>query len=617
MCGIAGILNINHTTRQTDAIRSMTDRIAHRGPDAEGLFVDERIALGHRRLSIIDLQESANQPMWDYSGRYAIVFNGEIYNYSDIKSQLTDYPFRTQSDTEVILASYATWGIHCLEKFNGMFAFAIWDAKEELLFAARDRVGKKPFYYYHSADHFIFSSEIRSLLASGLVPRQLEDSFLAEYFRYQTAMNEHTMVRGVKCLRAGYYAIIKDGKVTELPYWGYDQIQPSVDDYTTARGKVRDLVLDAVRLRMVSDVPVGAFLSGGIDSSLIVACMAELSAAPVNTFTVSFAEKEFDESGYAQQIATQYKTNHYRIIVRPEEFLTSIEDILAAMDTPSGDGPNTYLVAKHTREAGIKVALTGLGGDELFAGYTKFIIYERLMKKRWFLQLPAGVRHIVSKIILLGGPNHRYAKLGILTGLDTWDLSTVYPVLRRSYGQDELDRLLVNPNHVDSTAENLAVLGESISWMGDLSKCTIGELETYTRDVLLRDTDQMSMAHALEVRVPFFDYRLVEYLLSLPDPIKYPLTPKKLLVDAMFPRLPEDISQRPKMGFTLPMEHWLKNELAGMAQQKIEYLADRKEFNGAEVMKKWNDFKNGNARNMWARIWKLVVLSDWLQRNQL
>ncbi len=617
MCGIAGILHLRDNNRQTTAIQSMTDRIAHRGPDAEGIYADHRIALGHRRLAIIDLHESANQPMWDHTGRYVLIYNGEIYNYKEVKAQLPAYPFKTQSDSEVILAAYATWGVQCLERFNGMFAFAIWDATEEVLFMARDRLGKKPFYYHLSADHFVFGSEVRSVLASGLVPRQLEDAWLTEYLLYQAAMNDHTLARGILRLQAGHYAIIKKGKFIETPYWGYDQAQPCDDDYTTAKGKVKDLLLDAVRLRMVSDVPVGAFLSGGIDSSLIVACMAEQATTPINTFTVSFEEKEYDESIFAQQIASLYKANHHRILVKPEEFLNSLEAILASMDTPSGDGPNSYLVAKHTREAGIKVAMSGLGGDELFAGYNKFLIYHRLMKQTWFLKLPFVLRNALTKIMHSVAPNHRFSKFADLAVLKKWDLSNVYPILRRSYSPREIDTLLVRPNHHDKVEEKLSSLTSSVSWMGDFSKCTVGELETYTRDVLLRDTDQMSMAHALEVRVPFFDYRLVSYLLSLPDHIKYPHTPKQLLVDAMAPRLPPEVSQRKKMGFTLPMEHWLKNELAGMTHQNLEYLADRNEFNGQVVMKKWNDFKKGDSGILWTRIWKLLVLSDWLQRNKL
>ena len=431
-------------------------------------------------------------------------------------------------------------------------------------------------------------------------------------------MHDHTMVRGIRRLKAGHYAIIRDGRMTEHPYWSYADVQPSVDEYATAKGKVKDLFLDSVRLRMVSDVPVGAFLSGGIDSSLIVACMAEQSEAPVNTFTVSFNEKEYDESMYAQQVAAAYKTNHHRLLIKPEEFLNSIEDILASMDTPSGDGPNTYLVARHTRQANIKVAMSGLGGDELFVGYNKFFMYQRVMKFRWLLSAnPRFTRRFWAMAAHMVGLNPRYSKFFDLCALDKWDLSTVYPVLRRAYNQDEIEKLLRNPLQHDHVEKHLDSINSKISWMEDFSKCTIGEIETYTRDVLLRDTDQMSMAHALEVRVPFFDYRLVEYVLSLPDHIKYPHSPKSLLVDALAPRLPIEISQRKKMGFTLPMEHWLKNELAPMTEQKLLYLADRQEFMGDEVMKKWHGFRKGDTRILWTRIWKLVVLSDWLQRNGL
>lgn len=618
MCGIAGILNYNSPALHGEAIRAMTNRIAHRGPDAQGVFTHQQIALGHCRLSIIDLTESANQPMWDYSGRYVIVFNGEIYNYREIQAQLSQYPFQTQSDTEVVIAAYATWGFRCLEKFNGMFAFAIWDTKEETLFTARDRVGKKPFYYHQSASHFIFGSEVRSIMASGLISPELDESQLSEFFLYQAPMREHSLVKGIKHLPAGHYGVVKNGIFTINAYWGYDHIQPTEDNPTIIKNKVKDILLDAVRLRMVSDVPVGAFLSGGIDSSLIVACMAEQSEAPVNTFTISFDEKKYDESGFAEQIAKRYKTNHHRILIKPEEFLISLDEIFAAMDTPSGDGPNTYLVARHTRRENIKVALSGLGGDELFAGYSKFLIYHRLMKYRWLKNInPLFVRQMVADVSSGMNLNASFKKVIHLFSLKKWNLSTIYPVLRRAHSLDEVDKLLVKTNKVDGVETHLASINDTISWMGHLSKCTIGELETYTRDVLLRDTDQMSMAHGLEVRVPFFDYRLIEYMLSLPDDIKYPHTPKQLLVDAMAPRLPQEISQRRKMGFTLPIEHWLRHELSSMAQQKLIYLADRKEFNGSEVMSKWKAFQQGDKRVLWTRIWQMVVLSDWLQRNKL
>ncbi len=617
MCGIAGIVNFNEAVLNTDVIRRMTDRIAHRGPDAEGIYTDQYIALGHRRLSIIDLSEAANQPMWDYSGRYVIVFNGEIYNYQQLKNQLPAYPYKTHSDGEVILAYFEAFGADALKHLNGMFAFAIWDVQKRRLFVARDRLGKKPFYFYQDNHYFIFSSEVRSLLASGLIERKLEESYITEYLLYQAAMDHHTLVKGVQRLKAGHYAWVENGAYVENRYWSYEEIRPCEDDLSTIRTKTRDLFLDAVRLRMIADVPVGAFLSGGIDSSLVVACMAELSTQPVNTFTISFNEKEFDESDYAQKIANQYRTQHHRIIVRPEHFLESIEEILAAMDTPSGDGPNTYLVSKFTKESNIKVALSGLGGDELFAGYNKFLMYYRLMRNKWILGLPKFVRHQLATLLLSGRSGHKFNKAGLLLDLKEWNLATIYPILRRAYSFREIGDIVKVPVKEDHVERKLHDLDQQTGWMGSLSKCTIGEIETYTRDVLLRDTDQMSMAHALEVRVPFFDYRLIEYILSLPDKVKYPHTPKQLLVESLAPRLPREIIKRPKMGFTLPFEHWLKNELSGMVQQKIDYLAGRPEFHGAAIQQKWKDFKNGNSRIIWSRIWKLIVLADWLERNDL
>ncbi|MEP6794297.1 MAG: asparagine synthase (glutamine-hydrolyzing) [Saprospiraceae bacterium] len=617
MCGIAGIFNINHHQLNHSAIGAMINAVEHRGPDAKGKYVDEQIAFGHRRLAIIDLNDSANQPMWDFTHRYMLVLNGEIYNYQDVKAEITDYPFQTESDTEVIIAAYLKWGSHCLQKFNGMFAFALWDNNENELFIARDRVGERPLYYFHSDKHFSFCSEIRGLLASGIVPGEVDEKFLREFLMFQAPLSSHTLVKGIKQLHAGHYAVIKNGNYQEHPYWQYQDVVPSNDNYESAKKKVRDLFIDAVRLSMVADVPVAAFLSGGIDSSLVVACMAELSDRVVNTFSISFDEKEFDESVFAQQIATQYKTDHHRIVIKPEEFLYSIEEIFSAMDSPSGDGHNTYLVAKHTRASGIKVALSGLGGDELFAGYHKFLLYHKIIHNKWLLTVPGIFRVPFTKIMRDTSGSHRNSKFADLLSLKKWNLATVYPELRKSFRSSEADKIL-HAHETDETLKNdLDAIDKATDWMGTLSKATIGEIESYTRDVLLRDTDQMAMAHALEVRVPFFDYRLIEYTLSLPDSHKFPHLPKRLLVDALKPRLPDQIVNRKKMGFSFPMEKWLKNELAGMADQKLTYLADRKEFNGAAIKDYLNRFQRGDKQILWPKIWQMVVISDWLERNKL
>ena len=617
MCGIAGIFNLTSRAGDTAIINMMTRCIAHRGPDAIDVYEQGQIALGHARLSIIDLRDASNQPMSDVTGRYMIVFNGEIYNYQEVKAQLKGYPFKTESDTEVIMAAFDTWGPACLSRLNGMFALAIWDHQKEELFIARDRLGKKPLYYFRNNQFFLFGSEIRSLLSSGLINREVDETHLAEFLQYQAPLNDHTLVRGIHQLQAGHYAIVTDTSFDEKQYWSYELIEPADVSLEEAKKGVRDLFIDAVRLRMVSDVPIGAFLSGGIDSSLVVACLAELSSQPVNTYSISFDEKKFDESVYSDEIAKRYNTNHHRIVIRPESFLESIDDILGAMDSPSGDGPNTYLVSKRTKETGIKVALSGLGGDELFAGYNKFLLYHKIMHNKWVLKIPLALRREASQTIFNLALKHKNEKLADLIKLSDWNLSTIYPHLRRSYSPEEINNLLNTPYRDVYVESRLAAIDKAMPWMGVFSEATIGELETYTRDVLLRDTDQMAMAHALEVRVPFFDYRLVEYVLSLPDAYKFPHTPKKLLVDALAPRLPDSIVNRPKMGFTFPIGQWLKKELHGMADEKLHFLMDRKEFNGDAIRTKWKRYNEGDQRILWPRIWQLVVLSDWLQRNKL
>ncbi len=615
MCGIAGIIHWSGANGNEVAIQAMTLQIAHRGPDAHNIYVDPHAALGHRRLSIIDLSESANQPMTDSSGRYVIIYNGEIYNYKEIKSQIANYPFRTDSDTEVILAGYIKWGPAVLDKLNGMFALAIWDKEEEKLFIARDRVGKKPLYYFNSSSNFVFGSEVRSLLASGLVPRVLNTTFLPEYLMYQAPMDAHTLVQDVVQLKAGHYAFVKEGTIDSTSYWNYDSIETTGDDYEKIRSTIKDLFIDAVRYRMVSDVPVGAFLSGGIDSSLVVACMAELSAEPVNTFNISFAEQEFDESQFAEQIAKKYNTKHHRILIRPSAFLDSLEDIFAATDSPSGDGANTYLVAKHTREK-VKVALSGLGGDELFAGYSKFSMFKKITGNAWVHHLPFFLRKWLAGYIENSG-NRGRIKLADLMLQKKWDLATIYPALRKSYRHVEANSLVTSKVNEDFVETNLRRIEKGLNRMGDISKCTIGELETYTRDVLLRDTDQMAMAHALEVRAPFFDYRLIEYMLSLPDQHKLTSRPKQLLVDSLSPRIPESISERKKMGFTFPIQKWLRHELRDLAHQKISFLADRDEFNHKAVIELWENFQSGSPKVNWSQVWQLVVLGDWIGRNKL
>ncbi len=325
MCGIAGILPLRNKTVGPEPITNMTKALLHRGPDATGYYHDDNIHLGHTRLSIIDLDHAADQPMWDFERRYVVIFNGEIFNYEEVRRKLPNYPFRTQSDTEVILAAYRTWGTDFVNYFNGMFAIAIWDTVEKELLLVRDRLGIRPFYLHAGDEYIIFASEIRSILASGLVPPKLDKSAVQDMLSFQSVGHPVTIIEGITQVEAGSIMRIRNGEITRTKYWTFFD-HPVDFDFSNEKAihkQVRELLFRAVERRLVSDVPVAAFLSGGIDSSAVVGLMAEASSTPANTFTIAMKEADFDESHYADMVAKKFKTNHRRILLSPEYLLDS------------------------------------------------------------------------------------------------------------------------------------------------------------------------------------------------------------------------------------------------------------------------------------------------------
>ena len=343
----------------------------HRGPDASGTYVNDFVAFGHNRLSIIDLEASSNQPFYSKDNKFILIFNGEIYNYKEIRESLPDYHFRTNSDTEVVLAAYQTWGTNCVHQFNGMFAFAIWDVEKRTLFIARDRLGIKPLYIYDNNESIVFSSEIRSLMECSLVKKKIDKDSFVDYLRYNTVHAPKTIIEGVKMLMPGHYIWVSDDEYKNEPYWDINKYINRKSDnqsYEEIKMDVKDRLTKSVKRRLVADVPFGAFLSGGIDSSAIVALMSEVTDKPLKTFNISFAEEAFSEAKYARIIAKKYKTDHTEIKLTPADFLAELPSALSGMDHPSGDGPNSFIVSKATKEAGVAMALSGLGGDELFAG---------------------------------------------------------------------------------------------------------------------------------------------------------------------------------------------------------------------------------------------------------
>ncbi|MBI4930118.1 MAG: asparagine synthase (glutamine-hydrolyzing) [Bacteroidetes bacterium] len=616
MCGINGIYGLSDRFKQESIIRTMNKCLAHRGPDDEGFFSDDKIVLGHKRLSIIDLSNAGHQPMFSNDKRYCIIHNGEIYNFKEIRNQIKDYIFKTQSDTEVILASYTKWGSECVKYFNGMFAFAVWDNMKRELFIARDRFGIKPLYYYGKNDLLLFSSEIRSLLSSGIVLKKVDENSLIDYLRYQTVHASKTILKEVFMLMPGHSMTVKENQVSIECYWKPEAAIENSDSYLQICKSVNELLTASVERRLVADVPFGAFLSGGIDSSSIVGLMSKVSTQKVKTFSVVFDEKKFSESEFSKFIAKKYNTDHHEIKLNVSDFVNELPNALNAMDHPSGDGPNTYVVSKATKNAGITMALSGLGGDELFAGYD---IFKRSLKLK-----NSSIRKISQPIRMAAGnflhsvkKDSGSKKLSKILAGEKMSFNEFYPLSRQVLMDDVIEKITSKshlPENIVSTIISAFDVNENEFL---LSKVSIAEISSYMENVLLRDTDQMSMAHALEVRVPFLDYELVKYVLSVPDKFKNPVTPKKLLVDSLDNLLPPKIVNRKKMGFTLPWTHWMKNELQSMCEQNLLSLSRRKYFHEKELQKLWARFLSGDKEITWSRIWHLVVLEHWLSKNEI
>jgi asparagine synthase (glutamine-hydrolysing) len=605
-------------------IHAMNQALAHRGPDADGVFIDAAggVAFGHRRLAIIDLSADGNQPFTSADRKLTLVFNGEIYNYPELRAQLTDYPFQSGGDTEVILAAYSRWGIDCLQHFNGMFAFALYDAEKQRVLIARDRLGIKPLYYAQHGSGIVFSSELRALLASGLVERKTNAKGLIDYLRYQTVHAPDTIIDGVYMLEPGHRIVISDSEIVHEAWWNLAAaVTPIIESRERILTEIRAKLTQSVALRMRADVSFGAFLSGGIDSSAIVGLMAEVSDRAVQTFTVTFDESDFNEGTYAAQIAKKFNTDHTAIRLTPNDFLTAIPEALAAMDHPSGDGPNTYIVSQATRRAGVKMALSGLGGDELFAGYAIFKQATDILDKRWLMSYPKFLRRAAGWGLHTFKPSVASWKTSEILVQDYLDLEHIYPYARLVLSDKQVGNLRsdgrIAENRVKSILKSTLAPDSPAFTLPYLSQVSVAEISTYMQNVLLRDTDQMSMAHALEVRVPFLDHHLVTYTLGVPDPYKFPHTPKKLLTDALGTLIPRDIVERKKMGFTLPWEHWMKNELKSFCQNALTQLGKREGFNARGIQQLWQAFLNGSKTITWSRIWHLVVLENWLKQNNI
>lgn len=616
MCGINGIAGLDDTFRLNDRLVHMNNAIRHRGPDDRGVFTTPGCGLAHVRLSIIDLSAEGHQPMHSHDGRYTLVFNGEIYNYKLLKKQLADYPYKSQTDTEVILAGLCRWGLDVIGKLEGMFAIAVWDHQLQTLTVARDHLGKKPVYYAHADGKLCFSSELRGLLASGYVSREIDPQALAEFFSWQTVHAPNTILKGVKQLMPGTMLSWHQGTITRQRFFELQECRDKfkvTGPYERVKKDVHRLLSDAVEKRMISDVPLGAFLSGGVDSSIIVALASGFRPGALQTFNIGFQEEAFNESAIAAQVARKFNTRHTEIILTPEEVVQDVMQALDAMDFPTTDGVNTFVVSGAAKRAGITVALSGLGGDELFGGYWMFPFSQRMQQLRLFGKLPLSLRKMLADGYRRFKPGTRADKLYSIMSRPEFSFQSWYPELRRITDEERLAGLISSkPYHTAADA-----VGQIRSEGRMVTEVSLAELQTYLPNILLRDSDQMAMAHAFEIRCPFLDLSLLEYVLSLPDAFK-PLKPgKKLLLDTFGHLLPEEVYNRPKMGFTFPWEAWLRGPMAALAEEGILALKELHVVQGNEVEQLWHRFRAGDKTLSWARVWVYIVMGHYIQRNKL
>lgn len=643
MCGICGVIGIQRSELAERITRRMMGAIAHRGPDEDGLLVAPSAALGMRRLSIIDLP-GGHQPVFNEARNVAVVFNGEIYNFRHLRKTLEDrgHAFRTVSDTEVIVHAYEEWGEQCLRELRGMFAIAIWDARasgtageparQARIFLARDRLGIKPLYYGVAGGAFLFSSEVRSILASGQIEPRILPSSLEAYLTFGSVAEPTTLVDGIFSIPPGHFISFNADapplKPSPIPYWVYSdtvlQQGNSVPrDFQEAARQLRPLLEETVQDHLISDVPLGIFLSSGLDSTSLVA-LASKFKNDVHTFTVVFPEQRYSEAAISRETAKRFKTQHQEVLLAPDTLVAQLEDAVKSLDQPTMDGLNTYFVSRAAAQSGLKVALSGLGSDEIFGGYSTFETTPKAAfvagLGRW---IPGPLRRLTAGAVVRFAAGDAIRKAAA-----AWRAPTEFP---HAY---YFTRLLFTPNRVRRL---LAPYFESDEYPGDrmnpwrtrmaevagqaakldsFTGVSCFELQSYMVNTLLRDTDTASMASSLEVRVPFLDHRLVEFVGRLPKNAKYNRdVPKSLLVAALADLLPEEVVGQSKRTFTLPWEVWLRGPLGVRLSQDLANLTPplRKYLNPRAVQGAWQNFVIGHTT--WSRPWSLFVLNEWIRHH--
>jgi asparagine synthase (glutamine-hydrolysing) len=622
MCGITGFIDKESSERasRVSLLDSMCRVIAYRGPDEQGMTVEGRAALGMRRLSIIDLK-GGQQPIYNSDGSKFIVFNGEIYNYRELRKTLESrgYKFKTNSDTETIIHAYDEFGTDCVRHLRGMFAFAIWDKKEESLFLARDRVGKKPLFYSHTpAGNFVFGSELKTLLAHGEISREIDHAALDTYLTFGYVPEEFCIFKEARKLAPGHFLVFKNGWVETQKYWDFDysavQTIRSEGEYIEA---LREKILEAVKVRLISEVPLGAFLSGGVDSSSIVGLMSQILDKPVKTFSIGFNEDSFNELKYARVAAKHFNTEHHEFTLTPD-FVEVVDELVWHFDEPFSDSSAlpTYMVSKMARDF-VTVVLSGDGGDELFAGYTRYVIDR---ERSGLEKLPAGFRRNVlepvSRALPHGARGKNYLYNASLDATDRYiDSVSQFNRPRRNYlySSDFRGKL----NGTFGVGETLfQKLAASVSGGSQINRLLYLDSKTYLPGDILTKVDRMSMAASLEARVPLLDHELIEFVVGLPAELKLKgLETKYIFKKAMEGIVPHEILHREKQGFGVPIGEWINAQLKDRIYSD---LTDRKTVERGYFDTKYIDtlleeHRRGRRDHSHA-VWVLWMLELWHRR---
>ena len=637
MCGIVGFRTNSRFPEYRDQLKEAVSQLSHRGPDDSGMFFDEKagVGLGHRRLSIIDLSSAGHQPMVSGDHPVWISYNGEIYNFKAIRSTLGSlgHRFKSETDTEVALKSFLQWGIDGIQKFQGMFAMAIWDGRDRQLYLIRDRIGIKPLYYYHNRGILLFASELKALMAFPCFPRDVDPQAIPLFLHYQYIPAPQTVFRHTYKLLPGHFLKSHDDGLDDHAYWSLPDIGTGTDpietDESESLERLDDLLSTAVSDRLISDVPLGALLSGGIDSSLVAALMQKASSTPVRTFSIGFREGAYNEAPWAAKVADHLGTDHTELYVTPGDALEVIPQLPRIYDEPFADSSAipTHLVSKLTRSQ-VTVALSGDGGDEQFSGYVRY--WSTLAMNHAFQRIPHSMKKWIASLLGMIPADwieqgyahlrpHLPQRYSVANFPDKWqklirltretEVQELYRMTICLWSREEI-RVLCGQSPADSTYER--VFSETDRWPL-LSRLMRVDQQTYLPDAMLTKVDRASMATSLEVRVPLLDHRVVEFTASLPDSFKYRNGSGKYLLRKLLTRyLPPPLFERPKMGFGVPIDRWFRKELKSLLTDYLSpgHLKREGLFDPRLVQEKVEEHLSGKANHQY-RLWCLLMWEMW------